>query len=127
MQQEVTVAGMSEKHTGKLAGQLELMVSMKAMVTMNDGSNQNQVQARRLSSMSEVALQANRHDDVNKNKLWYYLLWAAKPQLWHDNDLSRKVITQVTPNITQQFLNNYMTHPNKASKADKWHSPLPLL
>jgi hypothetical protein len=81
MQQEVTVAGMSEKHTGKLAGQLELMVSMKAMVTMNDGSNQNQVQARRLSSMSEVALQANRHDDVNKNKLWYYLLWAAKPQL----------------------------------------------
>jgi hypothetical protein len=35
MQQQVTVAGMSEKHTGKLAGQLELMVSMKAMVTMN--------------------------------------------------------------------------------------------
>jgi hypothetical protein len=42
--------------------------------------------------MSEVALQASRHDDINKNKLWYYLLWAAKPQLWHDNDLSRKVI-----------------------------------
>jgi hypothetical protein len=35
MQQQVTVAGMSEKYTGKLPGQLELMVSMKAMVTMN--------------------------------------------------------------------------------------------
>ena len=44
-----------------------------------DGSNQNQVQARRLHSMSEVAL--SKHDDVNKNELWYYLLWAAKPQL----------------------------------------------
>jgi len=35
MQQQVTVAGMFEKHTGKLPGQLELVVSMKAMVTMN--------------------------------------------------------------------------------------------
>jgi len=46
-----------------------------------DRSDQNQVQVRRLCSMSEVPLQASRHDDVNKNKLWYYLLWAAKPQL----------------------------------------------
>jgi hypothetical protein len=35
MQQQVTVAGMSKKYTGKLPGQLELVVSMKAMVTMN--------------------------------------------------------------------------------------------
>jgi len=35
MQQWVTVAGMSKKHTGKLPGQLELAVGMKAMVTMN--------------------------------------------------------------------------------------------
>jgi ATP-dependent exoDNAse (exonuclease V) alpha subunit len=35
MQQQVTVAGMFEKHTGKLPGQLELVVGMKAMVTMN--------------------------------------------------------------------------------------------
>jgi ATP-dependent exoDNAse (exonuclease V) alpha subunit len=35
MQQWVTVAGMSKKHTGKLPGQLELVVGMKAMVTMN--------------------------------------------------------------------------------------------
>jgi hypothetical protein len=35
MQQWVTVAGMFKKHTGKLPGQLELMVCMKAMVTMN--------------------------------------------------------------------------------------------
>jgi ATP-dependent exoDNAse (exonuclease V) alpha subunit len=35
MHQPVTVAGMSKKHIGKLPGQLELVVSMKAMVTMN--------------------------------------------------------------------------------------------
>jgi ATP-dependent exoDNAse (exonuclease V) alpha subunit len=35
MHQPVTVAGMSKKHTGKLPGQLELVVGMKAMVTMN--------------------------------------------------------------------------------------------
>ena len=37
------------------------------------------------------------HDDINKNKLWYHLLFATKPQLWHDNDLSRKVIFHLLP------------------------------
>ena len=41
IQQQVTVAGMSKKHTGKLPGQLELTVGMKDMVTMNIATEAN--------------------------------------------------------------------------------------